>query len=73
MRGTTPTSDSLIVRTGPTILVMVLSQFHSYVSHREISESVPPVAKHRLKGCNSAEMHEDVCPLSTNSASASGL
>ena len=64
---------SLRLRTGPTIFVMVLSQFHSPVSHIEMSESVPPVARKRLNGCSSAEMHEDVCPRNTNSDSASGL
>jgi hypothetical protein len=40
----------LMLLMGPTILVMVLWQFHSSVSNREMSESAPPVATYLFIG-----------------------
>lgn len=50
----------LRLRTGPIILVAVLTQFHSPVSQSEISESVPPVARYRLNGCSSIAIQDEV-------------
>lgn len=53
---------SLMLLMGPTIFVIVLWQFHSSVSHREMSESLPPVARNLFIGCISTVVHADVWP-----------
>ena len=53
------------------MLVIVLWQIHSWVSHSAMIESEPPVARYRAVGCSSAVRQLDVWPLNANSRSAS--
>lgn len=53
--------------TGPDIPDKVRWQMKSFVSHNEMIESEPPVARYLAVGCSSTVRHEDVCPCSLNS------
>lgn len=60
-----------MLRTGPTMLVIVLWQIQSVVSQSAMMESVPPVARYRPVGCSSAVTQDDVCPANMNSSDLS--
>src|SRR5690348_9284661 len=59
-----------MLRTGPFTFVMVLWHIQSVVSHSAMTLSSPPLARYRAVGWMSIEMHDDVWPLSENSAAS---